>query len=291
MKEKEIEFCENINRIAIKSILYEVAATPKPGLVDRNNSGAHEDMDFFTFLSSVSIFGSYFYDCAASGINFKGEDYRKLLQDIRPLGIKAENNMFISTGSINTHKGLIFSGGIIAVASGSLYREERKLDLISILERVKEIARGVSSELEDIGNKKNLTYGERLFKKYGIKGIRGEVEDGFQTVRNFSYPILKELIEEKEYDINDILVQSLLHLMSYTEDSNILGRHGREELKFAKESANQALKIGGIFTGEGKEFVEDLDMVFIKKYISPGGSADLLAITFMLYMIENGDVI
>src|SRR5699024_6679000 len=114
MKEKMIikNFCNKISSMSIKSILYEVAATPKTGLVDRKNSGAHKDMDFFTFINSSSVLGSYFYNCTKAGIEFKGNDYRDLLKDIRPIGMEAEKDMFKATNNINTHKGIIFSQGI-----------------------------------------------------------------------------------------------------------------------------------------------------------------------------------
>ncbi|MGO1468425.1 MAG: triphosphoribosyl-dephospho-CoA synthase CitG [Tissierella sp.] len=287
----ELKFCEKISNIAIKSILYEVSATPKPGLVDRKNDGAHKDMNFFTFLSSASVLSSYFYNCTYSGIIFKGEDYRQLLKEIRPIGRRAEKDMFHSTGGVNTHKGIIFSGGIIAAASGSIYKENKELNLKELIKRVKDISQGIARELEGVEGRESLTYGEKLFIKHGSKGIRGEVEGGFETIINYSYPIFQKLIEKNSYNINDILIQTLLNLMVYTEDSNILGRHSIEDLDFAKKGARQALKLGGIFTKEGKEYVESLDKIFIEKNISPGGSADLLAITFMFYMIENGDII
>lgn len=283
------EFCQRISNIAIKSILYEVAATPKPGLVDRNNSGSHSDMDFFTFIDSASVLASYFYKCALVGSDFKDKDFRSLLKDIRPIGIKAETDMFHSTRGINTHKGIIFSAGVIAAASGNLYSEGKNIELVEILDRTRKITYGITDELKYIEDKENLTYGEELFIRYKSKGIRGEVEEGFPTVLKYSYPILESLVEEKKHSINDILVQTLFHLMSNTEDSNVLGRHGLDELEFTRASARQGLELGGMFTQEGRDFIEELDSIFIEKNISPGGSADLLAVTLMLYMIENGD--
>lgn len=286
-----IEFCNRITSIAMKSILYEVAATPKPGLVDRENPGAHGDMDFFTFLSSASVLGSYFYDCTKAGIEFNKKDYRELLVNIRPIGIKAEEDMFKATNGINTHKGMIFSQGIIAAAVGSLFRDNNKeyYAPIEIQNRVKEITKGITKELEESYNKENPTYGERLFIEYGIRGIRGEVESGFQTVLDHAYPILTSLILEKKHHTNDILVHTLVHLMAYTEDSNILGRHDIDMLYYAQKQARKSLDLGGYLTPEGKSFIDDMDKDFIEKNMSPGGAADLLAITIMFYLIENGD--
>lgn len=285
------EFCRYIANISIKSMLYEVSATPKPGLVDRSNSGAHKDMDFFTFINSTSVLYSYFYSCTEIGINFKDEDYRDLLRDIRPIGMDAESDMFKATNGINTHKGMIFSLGIIVAALGSLFKEYREVKYSSGLlkNRVMEIAKGICRELKT--DNKEPTYGETLFKEHGIMGIRGEVESGFPTVVEISLPIFTDLIEKETYHINTILVHVLIHLMKYTEDSNILGRHDMDRLEYTKAQASKAIELGGYLETKGREYIRDMDRDFIEKYISPGGAADLLAITVMFFLIENGDVL
>ena len=288
---KSNEFSIYVSKIATKSLLYEVTAGPKPGLVDRFNSGAHKDMDIFTFLdSSVSLI-DYFYECTMAGIEFEEDNYKLLLQKIRPIGIAAEKSMFEATRGVNTHKGLIFSLGIICSAAGCLYNINGEINqsFIAVCNMVKEIAKDITKELDEVKNKENLTYGEKLYLKYGVKGIRGEVESGFETVRQYSMPIIKDLLS-KERHINDVLVHVLLKLMAYSEDSNILGRHDMETLDFVKEKARAALEHGGYLTSYGKIFVEEMDKYFIQKNISPGGSADLLAVTLMLYMLENGQL-
>lgn len=288
------EFCAYISNITIKSILYEVAASPKPGLVDRYNSGAHKDMDYYTFLRSISVLGPYFYNCTKTGLDFKGDDHRDLLVDIRPIGIIAERDMFKATSGINTHKGIIFSMGIIAAAVGSLFKDLDRdtFSYTEISNRVKLISKDMSKELKLVyEDKENLTYGEKLYLKYGTKGIRGEVESGFETVINISLPILEKLIFEDIYHINDILVQVLLHLMANTEDSNVLGRHNMGILNYVQGESKKALELGGCFTEEGRVYIQSMDEDFIDKNISPGGSADLLAISLMMYILKNDDSI
>lgn len=284
-----LEIFEYISSLAIKSMLYEVSTTPKPGLVDRLNSGAHNDMDFFTFVDSSVSLKDYFYNCVKLGYEFKEVDYRLLLKHLRPLGIGAEQTMYTATNGVNTHKGLIFSLGIIVAAVGNIFsrKKQQNINLNEIKEKIKAITEGISSELESV--EKRNTYGEILFSTYGVKGIRGEAESGFNTVLSYSLPILKSLILEKEYHINDILVQTLIYLMAHCEDSNILGRRGIEGLKYVKEQSKNAIELGGYLTEDGKEFIIEMDKDFIKRNISPGGAADLLAITLMLYFIENGD--
>lgn len=283
------EFYNYISNLAVKSMLYEVSTTPKPGLVDRSNSGAHNDMDFFTFIDSSIALKNYFYNCAKRGFEFEDTDYKLLMNNLRPLGINAEKSMYLATKGVNTHKGLVFSLGIIAAAAGNIYNCNKMVTISAneVSERIKAIAEGISNELES--SEKRTTYGEKLFFKYGVKGIRGEVESGFNTVINYSLPIFKSLNLEKDRHINDVLVQTLIHIMSRCEDSNILGRHGMEGLNYVKKQAEQAIELGGYLTTRGKQYINEMDKDFIKRNMSPGGAADLLAITLMFYFIENGD--
>lgn len=284
------EFCKYISNVAVKSMVYEVAASPKPGLVDRVNSGAHRDMDFFTFIDSSLALTSYFYNCSLAGIAFHQEDHRLLLRDIRPLGIEAEKVMFKATGGANTHKGLIFSLGIIIAGAGHIFSRKRScmIEAQDLVQVIKAIGRGLTKELEGLRPKPKLTYGESLYLKYGLTGIRGEVEGGFPRVVDHALPLFKRLVGLGKYHINEIMVETLLSLMAHTEDSNILGRHNMDTLKYAQNRAKEAISLGGYLSEEGRLYVEDMDRDFIEKNISPGGSADLLAVTLMIYFLERG---
>lgn len=284
------EFCIHISQTAIKSMLYEVAATPKPGLVDRSNSGAHLDMNFYTFMASSSVLPFTFYECALAGLNFEKRDIRDLLDIIRPIGLRGEHMMFSATSGINTHKGLIFSLGVISAAAGYIYGKNKNMTIepYEVCHVLTEMTEGITDrELMHIEKKEKLTYGEYLFKEYGIRGIRGEVESGFPIVQNVGLPVLERLINDGSANLNDILVHTLLNIMAEAEDSNVIGRNGLTALEYVKISAKMALKAGGMLTEEGREIIYKLDEEYIKRNISPGGSADLLAITIMLYFMKN----
>ncbi len=275
-------------------MLYEVAASPKPGLVDRNNPGAHDDMDIFTFMDSIAVLSGYYYDCAKEGLDFKGEDYTSLMESLRPLGIEAEKDMFRATEGVNTHKGMIFSLGILAAAAASIYGEtgQERINHRKLARRVEEMTQGICQELDDCLDKpeEDLTYGEYLYKNYNMKGIRGEAESGFETVTDFALVTFKDQLKENKGQINEILVQTLLILMAETEDSNVLGRHDIDTLYYVQEESRQALELGGIFTKEGLDYIKEMDRDFIARNISSGGAADLLSVTLMFYLIEEGDI-
>lgn len=289
MKAKE-DFAHYIASIAQRAILYEVSTTPKPGLVDRENSGAHKDMDFFTFMASSSSLYRGMYQCALEGFSFEGEDRRELLNIIRKPGIECEKEMFKATDGVNTHKGIIFSLGILSAVVGSLYRKYgfNYFSAEEVCEEVKKISKDLSlKDFRNINDKKVLTHGERLFKEYGLKGIRGEVESGFYTVRASAVGVLRHWKHDNTSSINDIFLEILINLMAYSEDTNVIIRGGVESLEYVKATSRDFLKAGGMKQVDAKEKLNIMNSNFIERNISPGGSADLLAVTIFLGMVEG----
>ena len=269
---------------AVRALLYEVAVTPKPGLVDRWNNGAHRDMDFFTFIDSTAALSAYFHEMAVAGIANRGAPPEELLARLRCRGIEAEEEMFGATGGVNTHKGLIFSLGIICVALGCHGSPFPCSD--TVLQTAAKIAApAFHNDLEGVTPQNAVTHGEAVFAKYGISGVRGEAAAAFPSVRFRGLPILRKGIENGSSH-NDAGVEALLHLVAYAADTNIISRSNPEVLKTLQASLQSFLD-----TQPDNAAVLDcatrLDEQFIKENISPGGCADLLAITYMLYFMTN----
>ena len=107
---------QTVAQLACRSLLYEVCVTPKPGLVDRQNSGDHRDMDLFTFLNSAPALFPYFERCVRQG--WKETEPEALFPPLRWEGKLAEQAMLAATGGVNTHKGAIFSMGLCCAALG-----------------------------------------------------------------------------------------------------------------------------------------------------------------------------
>lgn len=276
-----------IASVAMEAMLYEVSATPKPGLVDRNNCGAHHDMDFFTFMSSAAGLHAAFDAMVIRGIALAHNDIAEILPAIRPIGAKAEQDMFAFTKGVNTHKGMIFSLGILCAcagwALGNGYTLLKSEDLCLLAARM---CVGICDvEYKNLDKKDTLTKGERMYLQYGFRGVRGEVEDGYPLVVNFALPFYRKLRAE-QINLNDALVQTLLYLIAKTNDTNIASRHDMETAVYAQRAAQKVLDLGGVCTEEGRCALEQLDKDFIERYISPGGCADLLAVTHFLYTVE-----
>ncbi|MEL7605536.1 triphosphoribosyl-dephospho-CoA synthase CitG [Sedimentibacter saalensis] len=292
---------KNIDKISFKfaeyaqrAILYEAVLTPKPGLVDAVNTGSHHDMDIFTFIDSSSNLFKGFYLYAKAGLECTGSE-KELFSAIRKIGIQVEKDMFKATKNINTHKGINFSMGIVLAAAGYYLRDKdideniilAPSDTDEILNTVRVMTEGlVKSDFENIKKKEKLTHGERLYVEKGFSGIRGEAERGFPTVEKTSLPRLRE-IGHSDMSMEQKLLDVLFHLMSISDDSNIINRGGLEGLEFVKSVSKEFLMTGIIFEDGFREKIQEMNNLFVEKNISPGGSADLLSITIFFGMLES----
>ena len=280
---------------ALWAMMGEAAITPKPGLVDRANNGAHTDMDFFTLIDSTSVLLPWFRTCALAGFNSgvsdSGIDPLSLFQSLRPPGKEAELLMGKATGGVNAHRGYIFSLGVLSAAYGRLYRNEEKPDLVAVIEFVKAMTSTVEADFAgsraEEGFAKKFSHGEAVYNKNCIRGIRGEVSRGFPLVINHALPLLNTLLSEG-HSLNDAGVAVLLKLLAYAEDTNLIHRGSvkilgalQEELRsfFAEKADMKRIK----------DKAATLDEDFISRGLSPGGSADLLGVTLFLFRLFERD--
>jgi triphosphoribosyl-dephospho-CoA synthetase len=278
-----------VGESALKGMLAEVSCTPKPGLVDRNDPGANKDMDYCLFMFSSSVLGAGFSRFAQLGYQHEGP-FPDLLQNVRELGKKIEKRMFRVTKGVNTQKGLLFLMGLICASAGSIINEGISLSPENICTRISQITEGiVERELFSLISKNRLsglTRGEELFLEHGIRGIRGEVEDGLPSVLKYGLVYLKEALS-RGMSMNDSGINALLGIMSQAEDTNIMSRSSPEYLEnTVRKLASNALNAGGMGTTEGRGYILYLNDLFKRKNINPGGSADLLAVTFTLYFLS-----
>lgn len=273
---------KRIGTLALEAMLVEVSVTPKPGLVDRFNSGAHSDMGFFTFLKSAASLRSCFEDFSEAGYTGGMKNFlpEQIFSYIRKIGIEAENLMFKATNGINTHKGEIFSLGLLSASAGYLAGMNHNLNPEDVMKTAGVMCRGICErDFSEARTKTNLTKGERIYIEHGIKGIRGEAEAGYPVVRDYGLPALKKYIAEG-FCLNDALSMTLIKIMSVNDDTNIIGRHGLSVCEEVKERSRNVRSI---------DEIRELDDEFIERNISPSGSADLLAVTYFLYAIDHKD--
>lgn len=276
-EKKKQELSNKYSNFALKAMILEVSSSPSFGLVSPKTQGGHDDMDFFTFIDSsfsISPFLKEFFNAGFSSLNLD-----LIFKKIREIGKKAEKEMFLATNNINTHKGMIFLMGIFLASLGKIKYDKKDLNSLSFT--ISTMCRDILKDFENLENKKNLSHGEKLFLNHGIIGIREIAKNGISIVFNGSLKIFEENIH---LGINTAMIKTLIFLMKHLDDTTILYRHNFNILLEVKKLASM-LSEKEINLTE----LEKIESDFSKRKISPGGAADLLAITILLYFIKKND--
>ena len=272
-----------IARLACQALLYEVAVTPKPGLVDRANSGSHADMDFFTFQASAAALWPYFETCARIGMETRRLLPEETFARLREPGMLAEGEMLRATGGVNTHKGAIFSLGILCAALGRMGWEYADKPQWLLYECAQMTAGLVAKDFAGLTAQTAKTAGQKLYLHYGITGVRGQAEAGFPAVLKVGLPKLEEGLQ-KGLSVNDAGCAALLAMLAASDDTNMISRSDYEtQQRIALETAILLQRT----PFPERETLEQMDRAFMEKNLSPGGTADLLAMTYFLHFLKE----
>ncbi len=278
------KFADMCSSCAGRAMMYEVCTTPKPGLVDRANTGSHKDMDIYSFVDSSAALTSYFRRLVLAGIEFHSDEPQNLFEKIRYAGMEAEYFMF-KAANANTHKGLIFSLGIICAALGYLFANNKAADVSEVLELSRQMTVGVLNDFSAVTMENAKTYGEKLYAMYGITGIRGEAANGFVSVEEYGLPVLNDLID-RGFSLNDAGALALINLIANVKDTNIISRSNIYVQNSVQQEIKDLIESKGIENITMDE-ITGIDNKFIRMNLSPGGCADLLAVTYMLCFIQS----
>lgn len=283
-------FSERVSTKAALALKAEAWIAPKPGLVDRFGSGSHSDMDLSTFYLSAEAVSPYFgrmYECGFAASR-RVATPREAFEQARRIGVQAEAAMYAATGGVNTHKGAVFTFGLLSTALGYLSGKEPagKWPAVQLLQCAAEMVQGIVERELSAGScppgaGARKTAGERLYKSYGMTGIRGEAEGAYPSVLRYGLPALEPL-RPGTGSLDQAGIQALLHLMTVVEDTNVAARSGITGILYVQESARRALSLGGAYTAAGRSFLQQMNSGFVSRNISPGGSADLLSATLFI---------
>lgn len=269
-----------------QALMEEVYTTPKPGLVDREDNGAHRDMDCRTFQKSTAAIAEDLATMFEAGYHWKSAP-EALFPILRELGKKTEEKMFAATGGVNTHKGMIFTIGILAAASGLALRNSGKIETEDICRISRDMTkRELEKDLRKLKYSSGTTHGEKIYCQLGETGVRGLAMTGYPILCNLTVPHRKQYLA-KNRNRNQVNVQILLEIMAELTDTNVISRTNEKELQWLQTEVKNILEAGGAFCESGMENVRKLNRICIHKNISPGGAADLLAATIFLCRMEN----
>lgn len=287
-----------IAHLATQALQAELDTTPKPGLVDKDNNGAHRDMDYALMQRSIDTLHPYLVKLALLGC----ADALPTHASIRDIGIEAEKAMLSATNGVNTHKGALFSMGLAVVAAA---HEERKIAaneeqilkernggedvLVSLQTTIKALAASFPDTNGTHGSKaKLLSKGTTA-----IKGALDNAREGYEILFAEWLPFYIERRKERDaYTLH----KTLLRIMCDLDDTNVIYRTDLATAEEVKQEARALLdSFSKAHTAEDKEkriaaellALKDMDKRYTARNISPGGAADMLSLTIFIGSIQT----
>lgn len=274
-------FANSVAELAYSALYDEVHLTPKPGLVDERNSGANSDMDIVTFECSMRVLKPYFIMMvtAASTDNL---DRTLLMKSLQSIGMNAEMSMLEATGGVNTHRGAIYSIGLLISAYAILISNNMLCSRDSFKMLLVNIAAELASKqlMEKSCLNTCLSNGEMVRKAYGVEGPREQAKSGFPIACG----ALRCYEEYCQMGYENPWSAALISVMAVLDDNNSLKRGGAEGAAFVKRRAGELLKLGTKLTDEDLII---FDNELIELNISCGGAADTLAAAMLIQSLEK----
>ena len=260
--------------LAVRALLEEAELTPKPALVDRRGSGAHIDLSLSLMRRSARRLHSYFEAMALTSL--QKIPSQNLREELGVIGRAAERSMLSMTGGINTHRGAIWTLGLLVSAAA----------MGSRLPAVIAVCAGRLARLPDRNAPNRQSNGSMVRRRYKVSGACGEAQADFPHVVNIGLPILYRSSLKGAAE-NQARLDALIAIMMSLNDTCLLHRGGLPALKTARAGAAAVLAVGGTATAQGCRLLQQLDRDLIDRNASPGGSADLLAATLFLDFVAN----
>ena len=285
-----------IAHLATQALQAELDTTPKPGLVDKDNNGAHRDMDYALMQLSINTLHPYFVRLAFLGF----ADTLPSHTVIRDTGIEAEKAMLEATNGVNTHKGALFSMGLAVVAAAyeekkaaankEVRGKEREEEYLSSLQlTIKALAASFPDTSGTHGSKaKQLSNSTTT-----IKGALDNAREGYEKLFAEWLPFYNE--RRKSHDAH-ALHKTLLRIMCDLDDTNVIYRTNVVTAEEVKQEARALLaSFEEAYAAEDKEkcastellALKDMDRRYTERNISPGGAADMLSLTVFIGSIQT----
>lgn len=275
-------FAGAVARLAVHSLHAELCLYPKPGLVSPVDAGSHTDMDADTFMRSLFALRHYFRRICLAGL--RDAPFARLKQ----LGIDAEAAMLSATGGINTHRGAIFSLGMLCAAAGLAHA--RGLPLTPSSLRSAMLARwggGLAAHATSIAQATSSpvpSNGLQVARRYAVGGAREEGALGLPSVFEVGVPALDAALR-RGATMDMARTDTLFALMAHVSDSNVYHRAGPAGADIVRAHAQRFLDLGGTAHVHWRATALASHRQFVARRLSPGGAADLLAASCLVHAL------
>ena len=277
--------------LAERALRRELDTPLKPGLVGPDSSGAHTDMDYALMQKAIAALRPYWSRMAKASVP-------PLLQMI---GIEAEKAMKKATGGVNTHRGAIFALGLALNARGrevtvtEEVMQNRLCKIAGVILRNSLTDSALHLTAKD-ATASHLSHGEEAVKQYGVKGARALALEGYKDLWAHWLPSYRSMRGQEGACPFGPEQCSLLHIMSTLDDTCVIHRVGYERAQEVKREAADVLmaeekwffaKPCEKYFSSAGNMLQDLCVRYAAEGISPGGAADMLALTILIDSLTN----
>jgi triphosphoribosyl-dephospho-CoA synthase len=266
-----------LGRAAIASLYDELALESKPGLVSFADAGSHDDMDASTFMRSLFALRHYYARVAAQGARSAA------FAPLETLGIEAEARMLRATGGVNTHRGAIFTLGLLCASAGAVRAAGLPCDAATLRNTL--LARW-GDALASRARRASATHGARAARAHGLRSAPDEAAQGLPTLFEHVLPALRAA-RRAGVDDRGARLHALFTAMAQLDDTNLVHRGGLPGLRDAQRLARHFLAEGGGLHADAPARAARVHATFVERRLSPGGAADLLAAACWIERVER----
>ena len=237
-----------LSALAVRALRMELDTPLKPGLVGPDSSGAHHDMDYGLMQRGIAAIRPYLSRMACA----------ETAEQLMALGVAAEKEMLSATLGVNTHRGAIFCLGIALAAAGG--REMETLHSEDVMQNnVRQIA--------EVVLRKQFSDSKLHFTLENLHGARALAAEAYAPLFRDWLPLYRQTRSPQ---------RTLLGIMSTLEDTCVLHRVGAVRAQRVREEAAALLE------NYSEEGLKQLCIRYAREGISPGGAADMLALTIFI---------
>lgn len=266
-----------IGRAATLALYDELALSPKPGLVTLVDRGSHDDMDAHTFMRSLFALRGYFVRIAALGAECAP------FEALERCGIEAEARMLAATRGINTHRGAIFTLGLLCAAAGAA--DAAGLGPTPAVLR-HTLLKQWGDALAARATRQSTLPGGIAARRHGLRSASAEAALGFPVLFDTALPAMQAAAARGQ-PRHEVLLDTLFHVMAVLDDSNLAHRGGLAGLRHAQRAASAFVAAGGAARPGGVALALDIGRDFVGRRLSPGGAADTLAAACLVSRIGS----
>ena len=243
----------------------ELEVPGKPGMVCPDSRGSHDDMDAALMRRSIAALRPWFMQLGLAGMT-GADGMERLAARVRDLGLQAEDAMLRATGGVNTHRGALFALGLMVVAAGQCLREDGSVGEGGLRQNIRRLAEG----LEPLNVRPETSHGADIVRRHGVKGAFRMALDGYREMFGDWLPYWRT-VKKEPYGPQ----KTLLRILSSLDDTCVIRRAGIARAQEVKAEA------AALLAGFSPEKLKEMNDRYVSERVSPGGSADMLALTML----------